>query len=163
MSPINPASPRSLHLIMAVGPVVLACVLGAWITIPNVPLWYAGLAKPPLTPPNWVFGPAWTILYALMAFSIYRILRLHAAQPARKSAIRLFYAQLALNMLWSFVFFGAHAPALGLVVIVALEILIAWMSLSFYRLDRWAGLAQLPYFGWVAFALWLNAGIWLLA
>lgn len=163
MSPINPASHRKRHLVMAVGPVVLACMLGAWITIPNVPLWYAGLSKPPLTPPNWVFGPAWTLLYALMALSFYRILSLRAEDTQRRTAIVLFYAQLGLNMLWSFAFFGAHAPALGLMVIVPLEILIARMILSFYRLDTVAGLAQLPYFAWVAFAIWLNAGIWLLA
>jgi tryptophan-rich sensory protein len=102
------------------GPVLLAATLGNLATIPNLAPWYAGLIKPALNPPNWVFGPVWTTLYVLMAYAAFRVLRTPPS-PARRSALLAFFVQLGLNATWSFAFFAAHSPALGFVVISAME------------------------------------------
>lgn len=147
---------------MAAAPVVAAGVLGNVATMPNIAGWYEGLAKPPLTPPNWVFGPAWTTLYILMAIAFYRVLRLDPAMRGRAAAIVVFLLQLALNASWSFAFFSAHSPLFGLVVIVALEALILVTIALFWRVDRVAAFCLLPYAAWVAFATFLNGGIMML-
>lgn len=146
--------------VMAAAPVVAAAVLGNVATMPNITPWYDGLAKPPLTPPNWLFGPAWTTLFALMAFAFYRVLRLDPATPRRGVAIIVFLLQLALNASWSFAFFAAQNPPLGLAVIFVLEALIVTTIMLFWRLDRVAAYCLFPYAAWVAFASYLNGGIW---
>lgn len=161
IAPVKPAGPLTAAA-MAVAPVVAAAALGNLATMPNIPGWYEGLAKPALTPPNWVFGPAWTILYILMAFAFYRVLRLDPATPGRRAAITIFLAQLALNASWSFAFFAAHSPIGGLMVIVPMEALILYMIAQFWRLDRVAACCLIPYAAWVAFATYLNAGVWML-
>lgn len=147
---------------LSVAPVVAAAVLGNLATMPNIAGWYAGLAKPALTPPNWLFGPAWTILYILMAFAFYRVLRLDPATPGRRAAIVIFLAQLAINASWSFAFFAAHSPIGGLMTIAPMEALILGAIMLFRRLDRVAAYCLIPYAAWVAFATYLNAGVWLL-
>ncbi|MGD9544607.1 MAG: TspO/MBR family protein [Methylocystis sp.] len=147
---------------MAAGPVLAAALLGSFATTPNIAPWYDALAKPPLTPPNWAFGPAWTTLYVLMACGFYRILRLAPATPGRRAAILVFCAQLVLNAAWSFAFFGARSPLFGLVVIAPLEALVIATTFLFHRLDRAAGYALAPTAFWVAFATYLNAGIFVL-
>lgn len=165
---MNPAVPtrakRSplLHGLIAATPVFLAGAVGNIATIPNIPTWYAILARPPMNPPNWVFGPVWSILYLLMAIAFFRILRLDPATPGRARAIGVFMLQLALNTSWSFAFFGAHSPALGLMVILPLESLIVLTIFLFRRLDRIAAGCLLPYAAWVAFATYLNIGFWML-
>ncbi len=151
-----------LDALIAATPVILAGAVGNIATIPNIPTWYAGLARPPMTPPNWLFGPAWTLLYLLMAVAFFRILRLDPATPGRTRAIGVFMLQLALNTSWSFAFFGAHSPALGLMVILPLESLIVLTIFLFRRLDRVAAACLLPYAVWVAFATYLNVGFWML-
>ena len=129
--------------LLAFAPVVIAAALGNAATIPSLPVWYAGLAKPPLNPPNWIFGPVWT-----------------APSKARRWAILAFAGQLALNMCWSFAFFGAQNPKLGLVVVVAMEAAIIATVFLFGRLDKTAARLLWPYAAWVGFASYLNAGIW---
>lgn len=148
--------------ILSAGPVAGAAALGNLATIPNIPGWYAGLAKPALTPPNWVFGPAWTTLYILMAVAFFRVLRLDSGTPGRRAAITVVLAQLALNAAWSFAFFAAHSPLGGLLVILPLEALILLTIALFFRLDRIAAFCLVPYAAWVAFATYLNAGLWML-
>ncbi|MEK4032907.1 TspO/MBR family protein [Methylocystis sp. IM3] len=147
---------------LSAGPILAAALLGNAATLPNIAPWYQSLAKPPLTPPNWVFGPAWTTLYILMGVAFYRILRSDPAAAGRGRAILLFTAQLALNAAWSFAFFAAHSPALGLAVILPLEVLILATIAAFWRLDRAAALCLVPYALWVAFATYLNLGIFVL-
>jgi len=147
--------------VAAAAPVLVAAVLGSFATTPNIP-WYDTLAKPPLNPPNWVFGPAWTTLYILMAYAFYRILRLEPGAPGRRAAIVVFFAQLILNAAWSFAFFGARNPLLGLIVVVPMEALVIATIVLFFRLDRVAGYALAPTAFWVAFATYLNAGIFVL-
>ena len=157
----NKVSPLVLA-VMAAAPIFAAGALGNYATLPNIANWYEALSKPPLTPPNWLFGPAWTFLYTLMAVAFYRVLRLDPATPGRGAAIVVFLVQLALNASWSFAFFAAHNPALGLLVIIALETLIVSTIILFWRLDRVAAYCLFPYAAWVAFAAYLNGGIWML-
>jgi tryptophan-rich sensory protein len=101
---------------MAIIAVAAASVIGQLATYPNLAPWYAGLVKPSFNPPNWVFAPVWTTLYVLMAFAVWRILRLPEASAARRLALTLFFAHLALNAAWSWMFFGAHNPLLGAIL-----------------------------------------------
>jgi tryptophan-rich sensory protein len=152
--------PPVRRLLASVGPVALAAVSGSLVTRPNIPTWYADLAKPAFTPPNWLFPVAWTLLYGLMACALFRILALPEAAPGRRAAVVAFFVQLALNALWSFAFFGAHSPLAGLVVIVALDAAIVATMRAFGRLDRAAALLLAPYLAWVCYATVLNAAIW---
>jgi tryptophan-rich sensory protein len=139
--------------------VAAAAIVGNLATMPFIPVWYAGLAKPSFSPPNWVFGPVWSALYVMMAAAFYRILRLPAS-AARKSAIIAFCGQMALNALWSVVFFALQSPATAFLVIAGLWALIVVAALRFAALDRLAGLLVAPYLAWVSFAAVLNAAIW---
>lgn len=139
---------------LAVAPVLAAAVLANLATMPNIPTWYAGLEKPSFNPPDWVFGPAWTILYVLMAYAFFRVLQSNA--PGRSTAIWLFLLQIILNGFWSWAFFAGHSPLAGLIVIVALLILIVATAIAFWKVDRLAGVLFLPYIAWVGFATVLN-------
>jgi benzodiazapine receptor len=156
----DPPTPALWRFLIAVLPVVAAGTLGSIATTPNIPTWYAGLAKPGFTPPNWVFGPAWTLLYAMMAYAVWRILSRPADGTGRRGAVTAFFVQLALNALWSWAFFAAHSPAAGLVVIVALIIAILVTIRRFWTLDTVAGALLVPYLAWVSYATALNAAIW---
>jgi tryptophan-rich sensory protein len=153
-------TPPLQRLLIAVVPVVLVSVAGGLVTRPSIPTWYAGLPKPGFTPPNWLFAPVWTTLYILMAYALWRILSLPKDSPGRSAAITAFFVQLALNLLWSFAFFGAHSPLAGLIVIVALIVAIMATMRAFWRLDRLAALLLVPYLAWVSYATALNGAIW---
>ena len=144
---------------IAVAVVFAAAAIGSAATMPNIPGWYESLRKPFFTLPNWVFGPAWSLLYTILAFSFWRILRLDPATPGRRAAIAVFAVQLVLNALWSIVFFGMQSPGWGLVVVFALEASVIAMILRFRAVDPVAGWVNLPYACWVAFATALNIGI----
>jgi len=132
--------------------------LGAIATMPSIPTWYAGLAKPSFNPPNWIFGPVWTTLYLMMGISLYLVLR----RGLRRNgvSVAVFALQLALNSSWSVVFFGLHRPDWAFAVILALFAAIVWTILRFARTSMWAGLLLVPYAGWVSFATVLNLAIW---
>jgi len=151
--------PRSLAVLLALAPVTLAAILGAAATTPNLAGWYANLVKPAVNPPNWVFGPVWTALYLLIACAFYRILR-SKPSTARRRAISIFLFQMALNCAWSFAFFAAHSPMLGVVVIVAMEAAIIAATVLFRGIDKTAARLLWPYAAWVAFAAYLNAAVW---
>ncbi|MCG7393585.1 tryptophan-rich sensory protein [Microvirga sp. ACRRW] len=154
------ATPPLLRLLIAVVPVVAVSFAGSLVTRAKIPTWYAGLAKPGFSPPNWLFAPVWTTLYAMMAYALWRILSLPRSMPGRTGAVVLFFVQLALNSAWSFAFFGAQSPLLGLVVIAALIVAILATILAFWKLDRIAALLLAPYLAWVCFATLLNGSIW---
>ena len=141
--------------------VVVTSALGQWATFPNLVPWYASLIKPSFNPPNWIFGPVWTALYALMAFAAFRVLKL-APSPARRMALILFFTQLALNAAWSWAFFAAHSPLLGLIDIVPQFVCVVATCVAFARLDRLAGLCLVPLVLWVGFAVALNGAIYAL-
>ena len=111
-------------------------------------------------PPNWVFAPVWTTLYVLMAFAVWRILRLPQVSAARRLTLSLFFIQLALNAAWSWMFFGANNPLFGLINIVPQFLAILATVVAFHRLDRMAAWCLLPLLAWVAFASVLNVAIW---
>ena len=156
--------PRRLVLIRSVGfavlPVVAASLLGQLATAPNLEPWYRNLAKPVFTPPSWLFAPAWTALYVLMAYAASRVLRLPANTPGRATALVLFYAQLGLNAVWSWLFFAAQSPFAGLLNIVPQWILILATVERFWRIDRVAAYLLVPLACWVAYACALNFGVW---
>ncbi|MGO9233260.1 MAG: TspO/MBR family protein [Methylocella sp.] len=145
---------------LAIIGVSAASFVGQLATYPNLAPWYAGLAKPSFNPPNWVFAPVWTTLYVLMAFAVWRILRLPQVSAARRLALSLFFIQLALNAAWSWMFFGANNPLLGLINIVPQFLSILATVVAFQRLDRMAAWCLVPLVAWVAFASVLNVAIW---
>src|SRR5580765_2801511 len=147
--------------VLAIITVAAASVVGQLATYPNLAPWYAGLVKPSFNPPNWVFAPVWTTLYALMAFALWRILRMPSSRR-RHYAIGLFFLLLVLNAVWSWMFFWAHSPLLGLINIVPQFVVILATIVSFARVDGLAAMCLLPLAAWVAFAGVLNTAIWLL-
>ena len=145
---------------VAIGAVVLTSILGQIATYPNLTPWYASLAKPPFNPPNWVFAPVWTTLYALMSFAFWRVLRTREPTEERRWAIGAFVGQLVLNAAWSWMFFGAHNPALGLINIIPQFLVIVATIIVFWQVDRIAAFCMVPLAAWVAFATALNGSIW---
>lgn len=119
--------------------------------------WYQGLAKPAWTPPNWLFGPAWTLLYALMALAAWKV---WIASRRIDGALVVYGTQLVLNGLWSWLFFGLQRIDLALIDIVALWLMIVITIILFRRRDRLAAALLWPYLAWVSFAAALNFEIW---
>ncbi|MFC9351322.1 TspO/MBR family protein [Arthrobacter sp. NPDC057013] len=138
----------------------LVAWLGSQATIRNVTGWYAAADRAPWSPPSWVFGPVWTVLYTAMAVAAWLVWR--SRSPDRRAALTLYGVQLALNLAWTPVFFGlypAWGPAalwLALGIIVALALAVAGTVLLFGPIRRTAGLLMLPYLSWVIFASSLN-------
>lgn len=118
--------------------------------------WYRGLRKPAWTPPNWAFPTVWTLLYLLIALAAARV----AGRPDNGTALALWSLQIALNTLWTPVFFGGHHIRAGLVIIVLLWIAVALTILAFWVPDWIAALMMLPYLGWLTVAVTLNFRIW---
>lgn len=150
---------RLVHACLAIAVVALTGAIGSSATLPNIPGWYAGLAKPWFTPPNAVFGPAWTTLYILMAIAFYRILGTQPA-PQRTRAIAIFLAHMTVNALWSIAFFGNRSPALGLADLALLWPTALANVILFWRCDRVAGMLMTPNLLWVTFAALLNIAVW---
>ncbi|MDQ0503720.1 TspO/MBR family protein [Xanthobacter agilis] len=153
--PSGRALPRLAACLALVGSVA---VVGGAVTAPAIPGWYAGLVKPAWTPPNGVFPVAWTLLYILMALTLWRLWNAPPT-PARRTAIGLFLLQLALNAMWSPVFFGLHAPVAGFAVILALLVALILALRAAFAVDRPAGALLLPYLFWVCYASSLNGAI----
>ena len=136
----------------------LVAFVGGLASTSGVDGWYAAADKPPWTPPNWLFGPVWTVLYTAMAVAAWLVWRRWGWQNA-KPALSLYAAQLVLNALWTPLFFGAELLWLGLAVIVALDVVLALTMIAFFRKHRLAGVLLVPYLLWVLYASSLNAGV----
>jgi len=121
--------------------------------------WYAQLVKPAWTPPSWLFGPVWTLLYLTIGVSGWMVWR-RAGLSGARAAFVVFAAQLVLNAAWSWLFFGLQRPGLALVEIALLWLSIAATAELFRRVDARAGALLLPYLAWVGFAAALNAELW---
>ncbi len=133
--------------------------LGGMVTTPEIGGWYNALRKPSWTPPDWIFGPVWTLLYAMMAVAAWLVWR--AAEFARtKAALILFGCQLVLNFLWSWIFFGAHQLGFAAVELLVLWCFIVATLVAFWRHVAAAGLLLVPYLLWVSFAGCLNVAVW---
>jgi len=146
---------------------VLGCELVGFLatpfTISAIPIWYATLNKPFFAPPNWLFGPVWSVLYLLMGVSFFLIWKQgFKKKKSIRNAGMFFLVQLGLNFIWSPIFFGLRLPELALIVIVAMGIFIILTIRKFYQLSKWAAYLLVPYLLWVSFATLLNAAIVLL-
>lgn len=132
---------------------------GSVVTASSVKTWYSGLLKPAGTPPPWVFGPVWSILYLLMAVAAWLVWRQRIHEHVWL-AMALFLAQLILNGVWSFLFFGLRRPGTALVEIIVLLAAIAVTAMRFAEFSRLAFWLMTPYGAWVFYASYLNFGIW---
>jgi len=153
---------NAVRLVVAVVLCELAGVVGSVFTFPSIPTWYASLEKPSFNPPNWLFGPVWLILYALMGVAVYFVWGKGLESKGARVALSVFVVQLFLNVLWSNVFFGLHSVFYGFVIIVALWVSIVLTVVAFARVSKTASVPLLPYLLWVSFASVLNYYIWLL-
>ena len=149
-----------MKLIIAILVSEAAGFIGALFTTPNIPVWYAQLNKPELAPPNWVFGPVWVTLFALMGIAAYLVWRRGLRAPNVKTALGIFIGQLVLNTFWSILFFGMQNPGAAFAEIIMLWIAIAATIIAFYKISKPAAYLLLPYIGWVTFASYLNFMIW---
>jgi tryptophan-rich sensory protein len=153
---------RAGGIIVAIVACELAGIIGSVFTTPSIPGWYAGIAKPSFNPPNWIFGPVWTLLYALMGLAAYLVYEKGFKRPEVKKALAVFAAQLLLNALWSIVFFGAHMILGAAVVIVLLWAMILATILLFTKISKTAAYLLVPYILWVTFAAVLNVSFYVL-
>jgi tryptophan-rich sensory protein len=136
--------------------------IGGFATGPAIDSWYVTIQKPDFTPPNWLFGPVWTMLYFLMGISAYLVWEKGFENKKVKQALYVFGIQLSLNLLWSFLFFGFQMPGVAFFEIVALWLAILLTIIYFYRISKPAAYLLVPYLGWVSFASVLNFSIWVL-
>lgn len=145
--------------------VVLCLAIGAisgMSTRSAVTDWYPTLTKPPLTPPSWVFGVAWTVLYCLMGVAAGIVWDKPVRRFAVRGAMRLFIVQLALNACWTPLFFGMQEIAVALIEIALLWIAVLATTVVFFVLSKRAGVLMVPYLLWTSFAVYLNTAFWML-
>jgi tryptophan-rich sensory protein len=147
-------------LIIAIVVSELAGIIGSIFTIPSVAGWYQTLTKPALNPPAWVFGPVWTILFVLMGIALFLVWKKGFKTKSAKIALGLFIGQLALNMLWSIIFFGLHSPAGAFIEIIFLWLAILATIIAFAKISRPAAWLLIPYILWVSFAGYLTYSVW---
>lgn len=136
--------------------------IGLVFTSSAIPTWYDSLKKPFFSPPNWIFGPVWTILYTLMGISAYLVWRQGINDPHVKTALIIFGVQLFLNAIWSPIFFGFKAIHVALIVIAIMWIAILLTILAFFKISTVAAILLIPYILWVSFATILNFSLWAL-
>ncbi len=139
-----------------------AGLIGSFFTAPAIPTWYESLAKPALTPPGWVFAPAWITLYLLMGIAAFLIWKKGLEKKEVKVALAIFIFQLFLNSIWSIIFFGMQNPFFGLINIILLWFAILLTIIVFYKISKPAAYLLVPYIIWVSFASYLNYSIWIL-
>lgn len=131
------------------------------MTQSGVETWYPTIEKPSFNPPNWVFAPVWTMLYIMMGVAAGLVWnRIDFERETVRKALLFFAVQLALNALWSFLFFSLHNPLLAFVEIIILWLMIYETFIQFRKVDKIAGYLFIPYLAWVAFATVLNGSIW---
>jgi translocator protein len=136
------------------------CFLTAWIGSRFSPgEWYAHLQKPSWTPPGYIFGPVWSILYVSMGIAAWLVWK-RAGFSGASLALTLFVVQLILNGMWSWIFFGMQGPGLAFAEILVLWSTVLATTIAFWRLSTTAGMLFLPYLAWVSFAAFLNFSIW---
>ena len=152
---------RILRLIICIAFPLIVGGISGFFTVQGVKDWYLTLAKPNFTPPNYLFGPVWTFLYAFMGFAFFRILE-KGKSVQKIKAIRIYLWQLFFNFCWSFLFFSQHQIGLAFIDILILWVLILIMIIRFKKLDAFAGYSQIPYLLWVSFATALTAAIFIL-
>jgi tryptophan-rich sensory protein len=150
---------RAGQALVLVGWLVLTLAAAATGVFVSPDGWYSRLAKPAWTPPSWLFGPVWTLLYALMAVAAWRVWR-EGGWKAQRRTLTLYLVQWALNALWTPLFFGLQRPGLAFAEILILDAAVLFTLAAFWRVRRISGLLLVPYMLWVAFATVLNLAIW---
>ena len=150
---------NSIKLILAVSFTLVFGGLGGIVTSGEIANWYAGLHKPSFNPPNYLFGPVWSLLYLLMGISLYLIWK-EPASSAKTKSIIIFFIQFALNFCWSFIFFKFHQTGIAFAEIILMWIFILLTIISFSKLSKTAAWLLVPYIAWVSFASLLNCSIW---
>jgi translocator protein len=136
--------------------------IGAIVTLAQITTWYSTLSKPWWSPPNWLFGPVWTTLYLLMGIALFLVWREGLHRRDVRFAILIFGVQLALNLLWSVVFFSFHALFGSFIIVMLLWLAILANIIAFLIISKWAGLLLVPYILWVSIASYLNYSVYLL-
>lgn len=149
----------TLALAGFLGATFLVAAVSTLYTVPAIPTWYAALTKPRFNPPNQVFGPVWTALYALMAIAAWLVWK-RPDSWFRQVGLLWFGIQLALNFAWSLVFFLGHRIGMAFLEILLLWLAIAATMVFFFRTSKVAGWMFAPYLAWVSFASVLNLAIW---
>lgn len=139
-----------------------AGLVGSLFTFSAISNWYVTLNKPSFSPPNYLFGPVWITLYALMGVSLYLIWQENIKKKEVKESLQAFGIHLFFNATWSMMFFGLRNSLLGLINILILWILIVIVIYKFYKINKTSGLLLLPYLVWVSFATYLNYSVWVL-
>ena len=137
-------------------------LIGSYFTAPAIPTWYIYLNKPSFTPPNWIFGLVWSLLYFLMGIAAFKVWQVGWDREEVKRALYYFGVQLLLNLLWSILFFGIQEPLIAYIEIIILIVFIGFTQYKFFKLSKIAGILLLPYIAWVIFASFLNLAIVLL-
>ena len=173
-----------IKLVLSLAIPQIAGWIGSIFTISAIAPWYSTLTKSSLTPPSWVFGPVWTILFILMGVALFIVWkkgwrvqnqlldergkswnpwtkRFWSGDWQKGNIIAIFSIQLAFNVLWSIIFFGLHQPGLAFFEIIALWLSILYTIINFYRVSKTAAWILLPYIIWVSFAAYLNLVIWI--
>ena len=135
-----------------------AGIIGTFFTISAIPTWYAFLNKPMFSPPNWIFGPVWTILYTIIGISFYKIWINY--KRGNSWAIKFFLFHLFLNSIWSIIFFGMKNLSLAFFEIVVMWLTAIYMVIKFKKIDKWASYLLIPYVLWISFASILNFSVW---
>lgn len=153
---------NTLKLIIAIAVSEFAGIIGSVFTAPSIASWYAGIVKPALNPPAWVFGPVWTTLFALMGISAFLVWKKGLERKDVKIALGIFVGQLVLNTLWSIIFFGLYAPVGAFIELIILWLAILATIIAFAKISRPAMWLLLPYILWVSFAGYFNFNIWML-
>jgi len=151
---------NTFKLIIAIVVAELAGIIGSVFTTPSIAGWYAGIVKPAINPPAWVFGPVWTTLFALMGIAAFLVWRKGLDRRDVKIALGIFIGQLVLNTLWSIIFFGLHSPGGAFIEIIFLWFAILATIIAFAKISRPAAWLLVPYILWVSFAGYLNYSIW---
>lgn len=150
-----------IKLIISIVIAQLAGIIGSLFTVTSGNSWYSSITKPSFNPPNWIFGPVWTLLYLLMGISLYFIWTSKKSKN-RKIALYFFFTQLVLNSLWSILFFGLQNPLLAFIEIIILWIAILLTILYSFKVKKTAAYLLIPYILWVTFAAILNFSIFIL-
>lgn len=151
---------KILKFIVSVVGAELIGSIGVVFTSPNINTWYASLIKPGFNPPNWLFAPAWTILFFLMGWAFY-LIWINKSKN-KSTAYWAFGIQFLLNIIWSAIFFGLKLPNIAFFEIVILWLAILWTIIEFYKVNKTAGYLLIPYILWVSFASTLNYYVWML-
>ncbi|MCX5680674.1 MAG: tryptophan-rich sensory protein [Candidatus Omnitrophica bacterium] len=151
-----------IKLMISIGVCLLGGFVGSFFAASSIGSWYEHLKKPVLNPPAWIFAPVWTMLYIMIGVSAFLVWRRKPRGKDIRIALVLFLVQLLLNFFWSPVFFGMRSPSLSLVIIILMWQTILATIIIFYRISIPAAYLLVPYFIWVSFATYLNAGIYYL-